>query len=172
MHKRDNIKIIFWFMICQQIILGPPWYQETPRTYLILAGLCLTMGMTILSFKSIRSIFNPSDIMHITRYAKNIFILFMIWNVVTIVRGIELDLRSIFYLLTGNYLGWTWMVPFAMVLGLKKDNWRDLVSISTLHGKIGIILFIFVLTTVETYEKMNLTLGLFYGCGFLGSFSN
>lgn len=100
--------------------------------------------------------------------SKNIFILLIIWSVVTILRGFEFELIVIRDMWGISVYAWALLVPITVVLGADIQNWRVIFRLLFLFGWWGLLAFILTFFLMPQPNDLYLA----YGCTILLLFSS
>jgi len=117
-----------------------------PQGFSILR-IAVAVVMFISSFLMVKNYYqNRMYINQLSPYFKSIFILLLLWSIITIFRSISTnstDMISLF----GHYLmGWAWLTPLAIVIGINVLNWPLILRLFGMFSAIGCVFAILSLS--------------------------
>lgn len=118
----------------------------------------LKIGITSILLLSITFIFlivvkNKKQLQEIPKLSKHIFYLLIIWGCVVILRSLSLSLQDTVTNFGNVYMGWAWLVPMALVIGIKIENWSIVLNVIGFIFKLMIVVFIISLFFDNDYLK-------------------
>jgi hypothetical protein len=147
-----TIKTIYLFVLLNSsIYLAIQLYWSNGPIRLIIIAL-----MNISVFLLIRSMVRVKrKEFDVNLYFKIIFSLLLLWSVFTIFRSFALNSKDLISLFGHTNLGWAWITPLAVVLGLNINNWLYLFDFFT-----KIILISAVLAVGSAWYSLGVIFGL------------
>jgi hypothetical protein len=99
------------------------------------------------------SIRNWGRLKEIPKFARGLFSLIIFFGTIVIVRGFSFSLQDWVTNFGNVYMGFAWLVPFTLVLGLKIENWSIVFNAINFMFQLMIFFFFVTLFFIDDYIK-------------------
>lgn len=110
--------------------------------------LLLSIGILFLiAFKNIK------QLQEIPQFLRFLFYLLIIWGVIVIIRSLSFSLQDTVTNFGNVYMGWAWLVPMVLIIGLKIQNWSIVLNVISFIFKLMIVVFVISLFFNNDYIK-------------------
>lgn len=143
-------RLLKWALICNALYVMLFFLVRPQGINVVKISITLLLLLSVLMILFL-GIKNIKEIHQIPKFSRWVFYIIIIWGVITIVRGLSFSVQDLVTNFGNVYMGWAWLLPMVLILGLKIENWSIVFNVLNFIFQLMIVVFLISLGFSNSY---------------------
>jgi hypothetical protein len=145
-------KLLKWGLCCNAIyvLLFLIFRPQGINVVKVSITLLLLLSIAIFFLIALR---NVRQLQKIPKATKYVFYLVIFWGVIVILRSFPFSLQDTVTNFGNVYMGWAWLLPILLLVGIKIENWKVVLSVISFIFQLMVVAFLASLLVENSYVK-------------------